>query len=417
MKNSYKKKLLCRITYAVYIPIPYTYLLYNRTVLNMQYFKVITFLPLIILITYTTCSMLSIERELNMLPLNNVESIYIQNFLSLYHDFDLIIHTDNVSLDAANYFLDCIKDLIKSYTFFNYDRNVPNNLIRPHHYRFINLVILKNNTRFLNYTNNFNVNLNDVIIFCLSKRDYRNVENNKTFYEMNSLKYAGNVLFVFFLKNQVKIYKKCYYCGNESMKLTYLETANNETVNIDKWDLLPNNFTNFNGHYFRVAYLDYFPYMFCEHHKWKLINNVMYKICTNEVGSEAMLLNELSRKLNFKFYLISSGYQSNISYLYVFQRVLKKDVDFAIGGITKTVHNTQESTFTKSIRFENYVFLFKCTTSILKKLFYFLYPFDIVLWIFVFVTIITITLCLYGFVKIAKESDITIVKSFFVSLL
>lgn len=380
----------------------------------MQHSKIITIF-IIITLKCTKCSLTLLERELNTLPIERVQEKYIQQFLSFYDDFDLIIHTDNASLDAANYFLKCIRDIVKSHTFFNYDLNDLDHLKRPHHFRFINLVILKNNTKFLNYSNQFNVNLHDVIIFCLRETDYENRNNKKTFYQMNSLKYAGNVLFLYFLKNNIQIYKKCYYCGNNSMKLKHLQTANDELVTIDKYELLPNNFTDFNGHYFRVAYLNYFPYMFCEDHKWKLINNVMVKICIIEVGSEAMLLNELSRKLNFKFYLISSGYQSNISYLYVFEKVLKKEVDFAIGGITKTVHNTEESTFTKSIRFENYVFLFKCTVPMLKELFYFLYPFDIVLWIFVFITIITITLCLYGFVKVAKQSDITFVKSFFVS--
>lgn len=218
-----------------------------------------------------------------------------------------------------------------------------------------------------------------------------------------------------FFADRVNVYQKCYFCGDNPYKLRLLQKAVNETINILTHELLPNNFTDFKGHYFHVAYLDYFPYMFCRKKTRQVVNNVELELCSSELGSEAVALRELSKKLNFRYRLVSSGDFFNQSYVEVFQKVVNKDVHFAVGGITKTVDRVKKATFTKSIRFENYVLLYRRSVSLFYKLFYFMYPFNIVLWILVFTTIIAITLCLYFFVKVAKQSDITLIKSFFVS--
>lgn len=362
---------------------------------------------------YVNCILKLIEEIDN--PIEEIQENYFKNFISLYDDFSLIIHTDNVSLNVANYFLKSTKCSRKSYTFFNYDLNEPHNLKRPHHYKFVNFVILKNNSRFLIFANNFNVNLNDVIVFCLRVSDFNNRENNKMFTLMNSLKYAGNVLFLLFLKNTIRVYKKCYYCGFNSFQLKHLQTSTNEIVSIDKTDLLPNNFTDFDGHYFHVAYLDYFPYMFCERTEITVVHNVTLRICVEAFGAEATLLRELSKYLNFNYYLITDNYLNNRSASDVLDKVQSKEVDFAIGGISKTALNVEIVTFTKSIRFENYVFVFNYSLSLINKLFYLMYPFDIVLWVFVALTMITITVCLYTFVLVTKKSNLSFIRSFFVS--
>lgn len=367
---------------------------------------------------HAICSSRHFEEESEVYVAEQ-QKFYVKNLVKKYKDYNFVIHTDNVSLIRANYFLTTTnKHMLRSYTIFNYDylsTDVPR---RPEGFRFLNIVLMADPSLFASYLDDLNVILYDVVIYVINTQ-YFAAGINSTFWKTPNLKFAGNVIILTLGRKKVNVYRKCYYCGTYAHNLKHLQTTSASSVNIDKKELMISDFNNLNGHFFKVAFLDYFPYMFCKMVKTKIVDKKETDACTQQFGSEAAVLEMLSKKLNFTYRLLSDGNVFNKSYADVFMKVEQCEVDFAIGGITKTADRVTRATFTKSIRFEEYVLLYVFKVPVNEKLLFFLYPFDDLTWIILTATVTIIIFGLHWFSKIIDEDNtgkITTAKCFFVSI-
>lgn len=332
---------------------------------------------------------------------------FFVQFLKEYQQFHVIIHVDNVTRHMANNFLS--RSLFFT-TIFNHDIYNKSTLGRPLDVNCANFVIFENPLMFSQYlSSKRNIHANDVIIF-VTKPDSFDILSKEHEAIPNLNKFGRTIVLNMLHRNHVvKIYTICYYCGSTSGQLTLLQTLKFAQTLKRRSNLLPNNFENFKGHLMNVAYIDYFPYIYC-------INRAKVDgliICTKAVGSEYDLVSTLSEVLNFTFRLIEAPSQN---YNRLIHGLEQENFDFGIGGLSMTKDRFKNLRFSGVIRFDNLAVMFRHEKPLyLRVLSYQLFSFNLNL--LLGATTFTLTLVVFLLIKCASnKSKMSFLTIFMVSI-
>ena len=335
---------------------------------------------------------------------------YLKNVLEIYEDFIYVIHFDGNSSDVANLLLEYLNEKLSRPSFVYAFDGKEYEAIRPNGTRLVNLVVCKNPWCFSSFLVDLrNIILWDVLIFVVYDDTVQFTQSHNRFWTMNYLELSGNVIIIDVrCGSSIKVYNVCYYCGDKSNVLNMLQENGRHDVEIEKSQLLPKIIKNFQKHFFTIAYLNYFPYMFCKKIEEDEHHGEVVLTCTEPKGIEAMALKELSAVLNFTYKLLHFN-GTKRSYTYVMDKVINRSVDFAIGGITRTTRRQVEATFTSSFAFEDYtsLYLYKIRTS--NLLLSYLLTFSVELWFVIISIVIFLSLFLYVTINIhVRLNDIKI---------
>jgi hypothetical protein len=310
---------------------------------------------LIVIVTPITALNLTID----VTPTPLLDYNFSISLLSKYKQYHLIVHVDNITKDISNQFLEYHSTLV---TIFNHD-TFTNPLKRPMGQKCVNMVFFANPLQFSTYLHdNTNIYVHDVIVFLTNLATFNRLAVN--YPTIPNLNKAGNVIVVNY-GYDVEIYNICFYCGSNS-GLTFLEKFEHSQVVPRAEYLFPQDFENFYGHTLKVAYIDYFPYVYCT--KKDIIDGTV--LCQDAIGSEYRLLMALSEELNFTFELIEAP---NRSYDRLFDGVASESYDFAIGGLSVTNARRKVLQFSDVIKFETISFTFVYEMPFLKRIIFFSY--------------------------------------------
>ena len=248
-------------------------------------------------ITNALCDHLALEPSLP----NPAATETLFKILKIYTKFNLNVHVENLTERIANRFL---SQHYTQVTIYNYDTLENEKFVRPAALQCLHIAIFTNPLRFARYlTNPDNVFSSDVIMFLTNDLTLRVLRKNYS--SLPNLSKSGRVV-VINVEVGVTIYTLCFYCGARSGKFVI-----EQDPVMDPDALLATDFNNLNGQLLKVAYIDYFPYMYCTDREVR-----GEKItCNDAVGSEFELLKTLSKKMNFTFKLMQD---SNSSYISIF---------------------------------------------------------------------------------------------------
>ncbi|KAJ3641570.1 hypothetical protein Zmor_028072 [Zophobas morio] len=280
--------------------------------------------------------------------------VFFPNYLDNHLEFRLVLHFDNTTKDAANVFLTKLSTPLK---ITNHDiGTIEPALKKQRGDRYLNLVVLSNPLTFSNLYGD--IQTTDFVVFFTNPTTFLPMSTN--FSILSNLKGSRGIAVVNYAENVV-LYNICFYCADTKGKITLLQKSSyNQTLDIEF--LFSNNFKNFGGHLFKVAYKDYLPFMYCSE-KTK-VNNIT--LCNKAVGSEFLLLQTLSKHLNFTYQLIEAP--SDV-YDDLVHQVILKHADFVIGGISVTDKRTKILKFTDILRFEPFGLIYVPQKSFLSNLY------------------------------------------------
>ncbi|KAJ3641572.1 hypothetical protein Zmor_028074 [Zophobas morio] len=285
----------------------------------------------------------------NIAPLDQFSPNYLHNDPQTR----LVLHFDNTTKDAANFFLTKISTSRK---IINYDTATIQPSLKKRGVRYLNLVLLSNPLRFCALCRN--IQTTDLIVFFTNPTNFLSVSENVS--KLSNLRGSRGVAVVNYAED-VELYNICFYCGDIKVKMTLVQKSSYDQP-LDIEFLFSNNFKNFGGHLFKVAYKDYLPYMSCT--RKIVVNNIT--LCEKALGSEFLLLHTLSQHLNFTYQLIEAP---SDHYDILVDHVILKHADFAIGGVSVTNRRLKILKFTDVLRFEPFGLLYLSQKSFFSKLF------------------------------------------------
>nr|XP_015834218.1 PREDICTED: uncharacterized protein LOC107397694 [Tribolium castaneum] len=248
--------------------------------------------------------------------------------LEQFPDYDLILHFDNTTVTSLDsIFTQRVVKLI------NYDlKNYEKLLNRPKGYKYLNLVLLSNSHEFKTYSSKvYNFQRYDFVVFVT-----REIQGDKV-WTISGLERAAATLI--YTNLDKRLFHCCYYCGNETGVL--------KETKIFNLNQLLNNYSNFNGHVFKIAYANYRPFF------WFMKGDIRPQ------GAEGQLLSEFSRFYNFKYQLIR--YQSKPgkgAWQAMVEAVEGNRVDWALGGLSMTLERGQNTDFTRFIKTQGFATLY-----------------------------------------------------------
>lgn len=285
-------------------------------------------------------------KKFNMGVMQSSSGHTFAHLLDQYHHFNLILHVDNVTIIAIGDYLSKRQSHVMIY---NHDSYNNNNLKRPIERNSLNIITLKQPKNISKYLKKSeNIKFGDILMFITAEATFKLFL--RQYLKIPNLKKGGRVVVACFDKI-INVYTMCFYCGKSTGILTFNQniTYGQELVKTSK--LFANNFRNLNQHILKVAYIDYFPYIYCL--KLQKISN--QSLCINATGTDYQLLLSTSLKLNFSFQLIEI---QNESYKTLMEELIKGHFDLAIGGLSVTFNRLQKLQFGDVIRFEEIVFSF-----------------------------------------------------------
>ena len=285
----------------------------------------------------------------NIAPLDQFSPNYLHNDPQTR----LVLHFDNTTKDAANFFLTKISTSLK---IINHDTATIQPSLKKRGVRYLNLVLLSNPLRFCALCRN--IQTTDLIVFFTNPTNFLSVSENVS--KLSNLRGSRGVAVVNYAED-VELYNICFYCGDIKVKMTLVQKSSYDQP-LDIEFLFSNNFKNFGGYLFKVAYKDYLPYMSCT--RKIVVNNIT--LCEKALGSEFLLLHTLSQHLNFTYQLIEAP---SDHYDILVNHVILKHADFAIGGVSVTNRRLKILKFTDVLRFEPFGLLYLSQKSFFSKLF------------------------------------------------
>ncbi|KAJ3641567.1 hypothetical protein Zmor_028069 [Zophobas morio] len=275
------------------------------------------------------------------------------NYLHSDPQIRLVLHFDNTTKDAANLFLTKISTSLK---IINHDTATIQPSLKKRSIKYLNLVLLSNPLTFCALCRN--IQTTDFIVFFTNPTNFRAMSEH--FSKLSNLKGSRGVAVVNYAED-VELYNICFYCGDTKGKMRLVQKSSYDQP-LDIEFLFSNNFKNFGGHLFKVAYNDYLPFMSCT--RKIVVNNIT--LCKKAIGSEFLLLQTLSQYLNFTYQLIEAP---SDHYEVLINQVILKHADFAIGGVSVTNRRLKILKFTDVLRFEPFGLLYLPQKSYLSKLF------------------------------------------------
>ena len=183
--------------------------------------------------------------------------------LKQYPEHDFIFHYDNSTFKDLHAFFQHPESTHPVLQLINYDMS--SNVKRPVGYKFINIVFLHNPFLFERFSDvDFNLEYTDVVVFVMynfqpaSKRvvsDYHFVD----VWNQRGLEKCSNVI-VYDLKSS-RFYYVQFYVGAMAGVLRGVEEKGGGSPNISRY---MNEFLDFNGHVFHVAFYPYEPFISCK---------------------------------------------------------------------------------------------------------------------------------------------------------
>ncbi|GJQ73289.1 hypothetical protein Trydic_g13661 [Trypoxylus dichotomus] len=184
-----------------------------------------------------------------------------------YLDYQVIVHYDNLTAGKMEDFFSVEHGDFPLILLFNYDNSAVE-LKRPTGYKFLNLVYLTNPFDFEEFSSRrFSLKYEDVVLFVVKDFDEKpSAESNyqlKSVWMQKGLDSSGCVILYNIDKGD--FYYVRFYFGRMTGVLNKIRVGkNNGNESIP--DLLDyvDEFTNFNGHVFYVAYYPYAPFIWCE---------------------------------------------------------------------------------------------------------------------------------------------------------
>lgn len=186
--------------------------------------------------------------------------------LKQFYNYEVIVHYDNITYEEMDDFYDINSENFPVMLLFNYN-TVNFELTRPHGYRFLNLVYLTNPFDFEQFST-LNIRYVDVVLFVVKDLDINpNVQTNyqlKNLWTQNGLNNSGSVILYDIRKDD--FYCVRFYFGEMSGLLNKITVTGNDSEVATLPDLPSyiNEFVDFNGHIFYVAYYPYAPFIWCE---------------------------------------------------------------------------------------------------------------------------------------------------------
>lgn len=326
------------------------------------------------------------------------QSIF-EHLLDQYRHLNMIMHIDNETKDIADNYLSLHHSMTIIY---NHDTTNSEKLMRPLGRNSLNFIMFKQPVRFSKYLKNSeNIKPGDIVLFMTRKASFELFL--KSYLRIPNLKKGGRVVVVSFM-GSIDVYTMCFYCGKSSGILTYSQNISfgNELIKSDK--LFADDFRNLHQHVLKVAYINYFPYIYCL--KSQRISNVTF--CMDATGLEYQLLLSTSRKLNFTFQLIEI---QNQSYKTLIDGLVNGLYDLAIGGLSVTPPRLQKLQFGNIIRFEKIILSF-------SNFFFFKSSFFLIMGDFLGVALLSLTILVaimaFFILKCNNNSNISLITLFFV---
>lgn len=195
--------------------------------------------------------------------------------LKQFLDYNLIIHFDNKTAKYLDYIMKTKDPDNQLVYLINYDEEINKIDKRPDGNKYINIVLLENPFNFQVYSDQpFNFWHYDFVLFLVKRFGRR-----QQIWSMKGLPRAAGC---FMYNSKVQhLYYCCYYCGNNTAVLKKAPILNLRS--------LLNNYSDFNGHIFRVGYAQYPPFFW-----WK-------PYLSKPIGAEGAILYEFSRLHNFRY--------------------------------------------------------------------------------------------------------------------
>lgn len=185
-----------------------------------------------------------------------------------FRRYQLIVHYDNSTMKNIDKVLNQNVLDFTSILLYNYDLNkeTVKNFQRPLGYAFFHVVYLQNPFIFEEFTSRlFNVEFVDVILFIEKGFDKKLIANTniylKTAWMQDGVNRCGLVILLDVSKRQ--FYTVKFYSGEIAGVINNITTSK-EQNGIPDLAKHVNNFRDFNGHVFYVAYYPYAPFIWCE---------------------------------------------------------------------------------------------------------------------------------------------------------
>lgn len=222
----------------------------------------------------------------------------IKRILEQFLDYQIIFHFDNKTKNNLDIEFHGNKSILQTQFLVNHEQKFGlGKFSRPKGYKFVHVVYLMKYKQFEKFSQvHGNLKHFDLIIFIVESLHSEFIVTNKIInrtpnYKIKWLKGFDKIgsVFIYIYKN-CKFYYVKFYVGDIS---GLLQSFPNFT-NIPDLTRYVNKFNNFNGHEFRVGYIDYPPWIWSE----SLVNG---KNCNTAHGIEGYFLTLLSKRLNFCF--------------------------------------------------------------------------------------------------------------------
>lgn len=314
-----------------------------------------------------------------------------------YNNFQMVFHSENKTVIFMERLLTQLQKGVTPITMYNHDILTNDIFIRPSTVQCLHIVMFQKPTLFSRYLQyKRNVLEKDIVIFIVL--EINNFSNNYWF--MPLLERAGNILLLDFKDRQnLKLYKLCYYCGFKSKNVTLIKIISNFNFTIPYSYLYAKNFTRFYGHKMKVAFINYYPYAFALPND----NNITIK----PQGMEIKMLEVLSKKMNFSYQLE----QVNLTYNDLIEKLASGHFDFAIGGLSMTPDRVSSVRFSNIFKIEPIVASYIYFSISPKSTFFaFLTLFPPYVWLIIFIMILITTVLVCFLLKL---TEIDIRKDFF----
>lgn len=335
---------------------------------------------------------------------------YLRTILQRFKEFDLIFHNYEYKYDI-NFLQELQNTEYWPISIHSYSRS--SKFFRPEVFQAVH-VIYSLNIEIINIlAEPTRIKSKDVLIFVSRE----NISDKITTFGQIFPKISGKVLLLQEnFKNDIEIYKLCYYCGGESMKLILLQSNN-----IADTDLFPSKFTNLNGHLLKICMMQYFPYLTCDQNLTR--NEIIPREeltnveCVKISGIEEKLLKLVSKSINFTYKIFLM--HPDAGWFNMIELVNKNEMDFAIGGISPTAERIPKVQFSIYFNYESYNLMYLFGLSFWEIFNNFMSPFKATLvWSLYLISFILVSWIMYVTWKVEigiKRRNVTFMSSLWVS--
>lgn len=317
------------------------------------------------------------------------QTLFTQNVLKQYHGFSLMFHVENTTIYTIEYLLKILQEeMFGEVVIFNQDSKYDFNLKRDG-FPFLHVILLFDLHKFETYLNLPDSLISrDVVIFIIMENK---TMNDKTFYQIPKLGWAGNVLILDVSGTLISFYSVCYYCGEYRKQMHHLQTSNSSKIIVSRAQILPRKFSNFQNQRFEIGYINSMPYMMCKKVTDVKIDEDIVRKCEKAIGLEKSILTVISKKLNFTYWLIEYDHYLNVSDKDINVMRTRK-LDFVIGAVSMTAARAPTLSFTSAIAFESCTFLYIPKKIIFSEFMDILKPFSVGVWFYVIIAFISISI-------------------------